>query len=573
MTSAASWLGRKRGRSSAERRRPTRGGGVRAGLLMLLVASCCLAALLKLRPLWYGFDTVPVRLRYPPVEAALSPLVDDPSFRATATSEGQRFNAGSRFDAVLLHQLPHLRYIRSFDAVFEAGEQVYTVSQPIWFDRCEVRQGEFAKFAQWRAFNPNSAPAAAGRPRNWRHHSTSRGHAISGRLEAPASGITWFDAHAYCQAAAGRLPTAAEWIAAATGREGRLYPWGDSFAAAGWPYIDPLLNAARRCGAAAATDTPEGMADMGHGVSEWAGTAGDTLAMGGNAYDAPRELHSLAVLYRRAPRGYRSPYLGFRCAYDSPPAAATPWRTSTVVVALPVGDYPVGIPPGARIPKMVAHLPSSRFGLIRHFFERNDDRQDGASVELHVARREVTRRQYAAFLRDPFVRAGFHAERNQPRHHRHRPPDWAMQMANPDLPVVNVDWWSAYAFASWAGGRLPTAEEWESIASGQGRRLYPWGDDFAAAMPATGERALGGPEATALEAGDATPEGVLALAGNVSEWTRSVSIASGGYAVVVKGGNFLLPGAETARMDYRNHVPPRYRSPTLGLRVVFDRPR
>lgn len=560
------------GSTSSESGVPAKGrwGGSRIGawLLALLVLGCSLAALLKLLPLWYAFDTVPVRLQYADVHAY---GVDDssPGSRATGT--------GRRFDEVLLRQLPHLRYIRSFDPVFDAGPRAHALPRPIWFDRCEVRQGAFAKFAQWSAFNRRASPAVPRQPNDWRPRSTSHGHAISGRLDAPASGVTWFDAYAYCRAAAGRLPSADEWIAAAVGRQGRLYPWGDEFNAAGWSTIDPLLNAARRCGATAETNTPEGIADLGHGVSEWADDGNPSSAtasvMGGNGYDAPRQLHSLAVLYRQAPRGYRSPYLGFRCVYDQPPSAATPWRTDASVVELPVGDYAVGVPAGARIPKLVVNLPSSRFELIRSFFERDQDQEAGTAVALHVTRRETTRRQYAAFLRDPFVRAGFHAERNQPRRHQHRPPDWDVQMASPDLPVVNVDWWSAYAFASWAGGRLPTAEEWESVASGQGRRLYPWGDVFSAALPVTGERAVGGPMLTTVETGDVTPDGVLALGGGVSEWTRSVSTAAGGYAVVVKGGNFLLPGAQTARMDHRNHVPPHYRAATLGFRVVFDRPR
>ena len=93
------------------------------------------------------------------------------------------------------------------------------------------------------------------------------------------------------------------------------------------------------------------------------------------------------------------------------------------------------------------------------------------------------------------------------------------------------------------------------------------------ATPVTGERALGGPQAASAESGDVTPEGLLAMGGNVSEWTRSVSTASGAYAVIVKGGNFLLPGAQTARLDYSNHVSPNHRSRTIGFRVAFDRAR
>ena len=520
-------------------------------VLTALAAGCALLALAKLRPLWRDFDTAHVRLVF----------------------ADRRESAGARFDAVLLRHLAQLGYLRSFDHVFASGARVLALPHPRWMDRCEVRQGDFYKFAQWHPFQAaatKSRLAAPGQPRAWRHFSNTRDHAISGRLDAPANGLTWFDAHAYCRAAGGRLPGATEWIAAASGRAGRLYPWGDVFDPKPWPYLDPLLNAARQCGATPETDTPDGLADMGHNVSEWAtGAAGEALAMGGNAYNAPRELHSLAVLYRRAPAQYRSPYLGFRCTYDAEPAQ-TPWRTVAETVRLPAGRYPVGVPEGARIPSLVAHLPPERLPLVRRLFERDDS---AGEVDLHFTVREVTRREYAAFLADPFVTAGFHAERNQPADHRHRPVDWDAQMRQPDLPVVNVDWWSAYAFASWAGGRLPAAEVWESAASGQGRRLYPWGNAFGDAEPVTGERKARGPQRLDAASGDVTPEGLLGMGGNVSEWTRSVSAVSGSYAVIVKGGNFLLPGVATARFDYSNHVSPHYRSPTLGFRVVFDRAR
>ena len=513
-----------------------------------LAAACGVGALVQLVPLWRSFDTVPVARH---VEVA-------------------RDSPGARLDAVLLAHLDHLRHLRAFDHVFVRGPRTVRLPRPFWLDRCEVRQGAFYKFARWRPFNPQAAIAAPTQPAGWRHFSDNRDHAISGRLDAPASGVTWFDAYAYCRAAGGRLPTSAEWLAAATGPGHRLYPWGDAFDAGPWQHLDPLLNAVRECDQTPSTATPRGFADMGANVGEWAASVhGAAAIMGGNAYNTPPALYSLAILHRAAPAAFRSPYVGMRCAYDQAPTT-TPWRTEPQAIVVPAGEYAVGVPEEARLPSLLAHLPPARFDLIRRLFAPDEPASAGAT---HLTRREITRREYAAFLRDPFVRGGFHADENQPRRHSHRPPDWTQQRTRPDLPVVNVDWWSAYAFAAWAGGRLPTAEEWAAAASGQGRRLYPWGDAFNAATPVTGERALGGPQAASAESGDVTPEGLLAMGGNVSEWTRSVSTASGAYAVIVKGGNFLLPGAQTARLDYSNHVSPNHRSRTIGFRVAFDRAR
>ena len=515
----------------------------RAAWFLPAALLCALGAVGGLWPLWRDFDTAEVR-----IAAAAEPTA-----------------AGAKLDAVLLRNLSHFAYLRAFDHVLAAGARQTRIERAVFLDRCEVRQGDFNKFAGWRPFHPETDSDAPGQPADWRHFSNTKEHAISGRLDGPANGVTWYDAYAYCQAAGGRLPHAAEWIAAAGGRPQRLYPWGDDFDPAPWPYLDALLNAARPCEQQPQTNTPNGFADMGQNVSEWAVDGDRAAVMGGNAYNAPREIYALAAMYRTAPAAFRSPYLGFRCAYDRPPAE-TPWRTRADVALLPPDEYATGLPADARLPSLLAALPRDRIDLIGRIFEQ----REGAADELHLTVREITRREYAAFLRDPFVAIGLHAEDGQPAEHRHRPPDWDAQMRDPELPVVNVDWWSAYAFASWAGGRLPTAEEWENAASGQGRRLYPWGDGFAEAAPVTGEQGLGGPQRSAPESGDATPDGLLGMGGNVSEWTRSVSTAAGSYAMIVKGGNYLLPGRETARFDYRNHVPPGYRSPTIGFRVAFD---
>ena len=56
-------------------------------------------------------------------------------------------------------------------------------------------------------------------------------------------------------------------------------------------------------------------------------------------------------------------------------------------------------------------------------------------------------------------------------------PSW-----RPDLPVLNVDWHCATAYAAWKAERegtpwrLPWDLEWEKAARGVDGRIFPWGD-------------------------------------------------------------------------------------------------
>ena len=142
---------------------------------------------------------------------------------------------------------------------------------------------------------------------------------------------------------------------------------------------------------------------------------------------------------------------------------------------------------------------------------------------------EVTNRQYARFLewrkKNPKKKIGHEEE---PEGKNYRPEFWNDPRYNqPDLPVVGVDFFDAYACAKWLGRRLPTAREWEKACRGNDGRMFPWGEEWqpervnandGALMDGSRDGFAGLAPAKSLPRG-ASPSGCLHMAGNVREWT------------------------------------------------------
>ncbi len=143
------------------------------------------------------------------------------------------------------------------------------------------------------------------------------------------------------------------------------------------------------------------------------------------------------------------------------------------------------------------------------------------------------------------------------------------QDPEPGRPVRNISPEEASAFCAFAGGRLPSADEWLFAAAGSAGRRYPWGNTGLVCRRASFglfagpcARAGSGPDFSGARPDGATPEGVLDLAGNVAEWTRE---ADGGFAA--RGGSFLSELAgdlKTWAVEVR-----RTRAPHVGFRCAY----
>jgi sulfatase modifying factor 1 len=136
-----------------------------------------------------------------------------------------------------------------------------------------------------------------------------------------------------------------------------------------------------------------------------------------------------------------------------------------------------------------------------------------------------------------------------------------------DLPITGISYDDAVDLAAEAGGRLPTSVEWEWIAAGPSRRLYPWGDEpwtpDRARLTGAGQSPRAAQPVGRYPAG-ATPHGVLDLAGNVWEWTSSTAM---GQAKIIRGGSYASPPLY-AHTTFLNAAPVERRSPGISVRPV-----
>lgn len=91
----------------------------------------------------------------------------------------------------------------------------------------------------------------------------------------PVVGVCWYEARAYCAwlsaqtAKPFRLPTEAEWEAAAHGRQGRYYAYGDHFQLNSSNTFESHIRRTTPIGIFPSGTTPEGCADMSGNVWDW----------------------------------------------------------------------------------------------------------------------------------------------------------------------------------------------------------------------------------------------------------------------------------------------------------------
>jgi len=209
--------------------------------------------------------------------------------------------------------------------------------------------------------------------------------------------------------------------------------------------------------------------------------------------------------------------------------------------------------------------------------EKQNKRQQRSVKPVWVDRYETTCAQYRAFL-----------ETLAPASRRAMlPQGWtlddkdAVQMpaGKERHPVTGVTWRQAQTYAESQGKRLPTCDEWERAAAGSEKepRAFPWG---ASEEGRTWAHLGTEPKGTfAVDAfpDDATPDGIVGLAGNVAEMVATYSdraeVPKAGpdkaKQILVCGGSFTSRASECAT-SWRWAVDADAASASVGFRCVMD---
>lgn len=330
--------------------------------------------------------------------------------------------------------------------------------------------------------------------------------------------VTYYDASAYCAWVDKVLPKASDWTVAASGGDGRTYPWGDAAPSNQACWNMSLANGGCDVGTHPLDVSPYGALDMGGGVSEITTSRGLQPARKtkGGAF-ASTFASSLAVSSEGTlSDGNRRSTVGFRCAERSPAF----WRTvigggwnNTFTSSLEVSTGGTYADPASRTSHIGMRCWRSAWTAGAPQGDVVQVQVPGGSPLGYIDRTEVTAASYGACVASgscvaPAPRAGC-----------------TYGVAGfEDHPINCINAAEAETFCNWDGKRLPTIAEWELAATGGTQRAYPWGNGYTygsnLACFARASSNLSTCVVGSHPAG-AAPNGALDMAGNVWEWTAS----------------------------------------------------
>jgi formylglycine-generating enzyme required for sulfatase activity len=254
-------------------------------------------------------------------------------------------------------------------------------------------------------------------------------------------------------------------------------------------------------------------------------------------------------------------------------------KIPTEMILIPSGEFTIG----------TNHIDEENhalsLGLNKPWFADESPERRINIPDYYIDRFEVTNLQYFIFCQAT----------------DHKPPRYWKGQKFPEgmdrLPVTEVNYFDANAYAKWAGKRLPNELEWEKAARGRAGFTYPWGDNF---IPGVANLSLSprmktgqGLQPVGSFPKSASSYGVEDMVGNAWEWVWEYYSPYPGNKfktpeyekkqVVVRGlsymgvghfsrKNFLKVVSLKARASYREHLSPLARKKDVGFRCAKDRP-
>ncbi len=149
-------------------------------------------------------------------------------------------------------------------------------------------------------------------------------------------------------------------------------------------------------------------------------------------------------------------------------------------------------------------------------------------------------------------------------------------------PVVGISWYEAYAYATWAGKRLPLPAEWQRSATwfhdsnGGKETRYPWGNAFDPKRANIAQGSRGETVSVGMYREGSTPNGIYQLVGNTWEWVADLFECGGDRADLrfafpetmgeIRGGAFDTYFGSHGTSQFRSGQPLLYRGLNVGFR-------
>lgn len=253
------------------------------------------------------------------------------------------------------------------DMVFIAtGPAVGERRQGFWLDRFETTRGAFDAFA--REARAETRPS-------------------TGPSDLPVSYVTHDDASAFARWRGKRLPTAAEWDAAARSPGGMRFPWGDGFVPACANTLELRLYEPVRVGTFESGRTAAGVYDLFGNVAEWTATpfgppSDGYFVVRGSSFFSSGSAPTEGLPGGTDQKSRRDAFalnVGFRCAADAE-AAEADRALRADIARLAVRD-----PAGVLLQRLPAEARLRRGGerartLLRETAASNAGRADAAGV-------------------------------------------------------------------------------------------------------------------------------------------------------------------------------------------------